>query len=160
MITALPRLMTVLALAATALVACASPRGAAAGSASITAADVDGTPPPAAHDAAPTGEPSASPATSTTSPGQPVCRISDAFGVTSELHLTWDGTAAKGFLRRLAPSGMSEDLPVRAERDGRKIIVDAPNETDLTAHVAVVGEHAGKRLMRVGGEGATWFRCE
>lgn len=145
------------ALAAVAFVACASPR--ASSTTTMTAADLAE---PAAREAP--GEPgeaaAAAPAAEEAPPGRLECRATDEFGVTHELHLDWSGATAKGVLRRTTPSGMTSERPVRAERYKGAILADEPNEKDLMRHAAIVGETNGKRMMRVGGEGARWSACE
>lgn len=176
----------ILVLAAASLVACASPKGGGPGAAALTAADVDAKEAPSSDGAlasaasASAEPPAAREASAASTAGDNplganvdrtsgealvpnaklVCTTKDEFGVTSELHLAWSGKEAEGYVRRFTPSGATDTVLVHAERDGAKIIVDKPGETDLTAHVAVVGEHSGKRLMRLGREGATWLRCE
>ena len=86
-----------------------------------------------------------------------MCKTKTAGDGTTELYLAWEGTAAKGVLRTVTPSGMVYAQPVRAERHQGKIIVDEPSSTDLAVHAAVVGQHAGKTYMR---RGDAWTACE
>lgn len=95
-----------------------------------------------------------------TGKGEVVCRVKDSFGVVNELSITWTSEGGKGWLKRITPSGMEEELRVRAERDRDLVIADTPNETDLMSHVAVVSRLHGKLQMRVGSPTPAWFPCE
>jgi len=126
------------------LVGCGASRSNGPAATTVTGADV------------PSSEPAAresSPGTSTPAPeGQLVCRAKNKLdGTTTELYLTWKDAHASGTLRHVAPSGYTEDRPVRAERHKSAIIVDEPNAEDLVDHAAVVGNSNGKRVMRVTG---------
>lgn len=91
--------------------------------------------------------------------GQLVCRTKSATG-TSELHLEWQGSSAKGTLHQMAPSGNVTDTSVRAERLNGMIVADDVHETDLVMHAAIVTERSGKKYMRLGDEKQTWLACE
>lgn len=144
-----------LATAATALFACASPP--ATSSPSLTAADVSEMP----SSREPVGSEGAAQPVDRAGPRNDViCRAKDAFGVVNELSITWTSAGGAGFLRRTTPSGMQEELRVRAERYRDLVIADAPNEEDLMSHLAVVGRHKGKLHMRVGGTSPAWVPCE
>lgn len=93
-------------------------------------------------------------------PGRLVCRAKDPFGVVNELVLEWQGSEAKGVLRRLTPSGNVEEQRVNAERYKGLVIADAPGETDLMNHVAIVDARAQKRMMRTGTSTISWSACE
>ena len=128
-----------------------------AGSTTITAADVASATPPGetqSATAAGAAAPSELPA------GQLVCRTQSRVEGTSELFLDWTGETATGSLRRVAPSGMVYVQPVRAERAGGMMIVDATCETDLVVHAAIVRQDNGKQLMRVGDGNQSWWACE
>ena len=84
-------------------------------------------------------------------PGELACRTTSIHEGTTELYLEWNGDAARGSLRTVAPSGNVTTERVRAERYKRMIVVDYPNAADLVTHAAVVGEDDGKKVMRVGG---------
>ena len=92
--------------------------------------------------------------------GELACRTTSVTEGTSELYLDWSGEVAKGVLRRVVPSGMVYVLPVRAERYKGAIIADAPAETDLVCHQAVVGQQDGKKYMRVGDRQQPWTLCD
>lgn len=143
--------------ASVALVACGSSSTANSAS-SLTAADVAGAAPAetAPAEAAPAAASTERPA----SKGEVVCRVKDSFGVVNELSITWTAEGGKGWLKRITPSGMEEELRVRAERDHDLVIADTPNETDLMSHVAVVSRLHGKLQMRVGSPSPAWFPCE
>lgn len=143
------------------LVACGS--SSTTNASALTAADVAGAAPAEASPAEPSPASTAPAATSSEKPaskGEVVCRVKDSFGVVNELSITWTSEGGKGVLRRITPSGMEEELRVRAERDHDLIIADAPNETDLMSHVAVVSRLHGKLQMRVGSPTPAWFACE
>jgi hypothetical protein len=142
--------------AATALAACARPPASAP---TTTAADLAATPgesTPAPREA--TGAPEAD-RSENADAGQLVCKTSGIFG-TSELFLEWNGTAAKGLLRRVAPSGMAYRQRVQAERANGMIVVDDAGETDLAVHAAVVRQVDGKQHMRLGDGPGAWSACQ
>jgi hypothetical protein len=99
-------------------------------------------------------EPAAPPA------GRLECRAKSPFGSTVELYLAWDGTAAKGTLRTLAPSGNVRDRVVRAERYNGRIIADDVNETDLVVHAATVAKQDGTTYLVLGGADQATLNCE
>lgn len=139
--------LSMFVLAVFALAGCGASRAAAPASTTVTAAEVAPEPaaprefsPPAKKDPAPEG--------------QLVCRTQSRDDGTTELYLTWKDDKASGTLRHIAPSGFTEDQPVRAERNKSAIIVDEPNAEDLVDHAAVVGNANGKRMMRVTGSPA------
>jgi hypothetical protein len=138
------------------LAACAStPR--AAGSASTTAADVVDPPAPKA---APSGALEAR-AGGAAPEGELICRATDAFGVTSELRIAWNGREGAGVLRQVAPSGMGSDTRIRAEREGDVLFADdVRSEPDLLVHTASVTRKDGKAYLRVGDAKQAWTRCE
>jgi len=145
-----------------ALVACGS-SSTTNNTSALTAADVAGpssasTTEAAPAEAKPEAATDAKPAAS--AKGEVVCRVKDSFGVVNELSITWTPEGGKGWLRRITPSGMEEELRVRAERDHDLVIADAPNETDLMSHIAVVSRLHGKLQMRVGSPTPAWFPCE
>lgn len=147
--------LSVLAVSAVALVGCARPL---TGTASTTAGDVAAASPVAGNERAVAVEEASDPAG--VPPGQLVCRAKSAVEGTSELYLEWNGEVAKGFVRRVVPSGMVYVQPVRAERFNSAIIADDPNTVDLVTHVAVVGHQDGKKYMRVGDRHQAWVLCE
>jgi hypothetical protein len=93
-------------------------------------------------------------------PGQLVCRASSIHDGTTELFLEWNGGAAKGTLRRTAPSGMVSQQNVRAERYKGMIVADDTLSTDLVVHAATVREHNGKPHIRLGESKQGWIACE
>jgi hypothetical protein len=138
----------------TSIVACSPVHTAAA--TTTTAADVSSASPtvPEAAPAAETEAPAPAP------PGQLVCRTKSVVDGTTEVFLEWNGSSAKGTLRREAPSGMVYVQRVQAERAASLIIVDEPSNEDLMSHAAVIGKQDGKTLMRLGGAGQPWTPCE
>ena len=92
--------------------------------------------------------------------GQLACRSTNAVDGTSELYLEWQGDAAKGTLRRTAPSGSITEQPVKAERYKDMIIADEPGSNDLVEHAATVRTHEGKPYIRFGGYKGGWLKCE
>ncbi len=94
--------------------------------------------------------------------GDLVCRTQTLREGTTELYLTWNDGAAKGYVRNVAPSGMVYVRPVHAERYKSMIIVDGPSEPDLASHTAVVSKdtQTGKPFMRVGDHANPWTACE
>jgi len=89
-----------------------------------------------------------------------VCRTKTSAEGTTELFLDWNGAAAKGVLRRTAPSGNVTLTNVRAERYNGQIIADDTQSTDLVVHAAAVREQGGKRLIRLGDWKQAWSACE
>ena len=140
-------------------VACAP---AQTGTTSITAADVEASsaptapPPPVAKESSPAVSPAS---TEEKVAGQVVCRTSGPSG-TAELVLSWDGTAARGSLELVGPSGHTTTQRVRAERYKGMIIADELSQLDLVTHAAVVTEKDGKKYMRVGDDKQPWVACE
>jgi hypothetical protein len=141
--------------------ACASaPRAAATSSTSTTAGEVSSlSSEPAARELSPEVEASGKSETSD-QPGQLACRTKSAIDGTSELYLEWNGTIARGVLKRVAPSGMVYVEPVKAERYKGAIIAGPPESIDLATHAAVVGSQNGKQYMRVGDSQQAWTACE
>src|SRR5438045_2479496 len=136
------------------LVGCGASRSNGPAATTVTGADVPSQA-PAAREASSSSTSSSTPAPE----GQLVCRAKNKLdGTATELYLTWKGASASGTLRHVAPSGYTEDRPVRAERHKSAIIVDEPNAEDLVDHAAVVGNSNGKRVMRV--TGGTTDACE
>jgi hypothetical protein len=139
--------------------ACASPRP-AANATSTTSAEV------AARSASPavekmTPEPSA-PAPSHADPdpaGQLVCRA-NVDGNDVRLFLDWDKETARGMLRSDAPSGMIHRRAVKAERYNDRVIVDEPEPSDLTVHVATLVDRQGAKKMQLGDVSQTWWDCK
>lgn len=130
------------------LVGCGASRSSTPAATTVTGADVGSE--PAARESSPSSSSSSS---STPAPeGRLECRAKNKLdGTTTELYLTWKEGSASGTLRHVAPSGYTEDRPVRAERHKSAIIVDEPNAQDLVDHAAVVGNSNGKRVIRVTG---------
>ena len=93
-------------------------------------------------------------------PGELACRATSPVDGTSELFLVWEEGAAKGVLRKVAPSGEKSAQKVRAERYDGMIVADDPHEEDLTVHAALVRPIKGKAHMRVGGSDQPWAACE
>jgi hypothetical protein len=93
-------------------------------------------------------------------PGELACRATSPVDGTSELFLVWEEGAAKGVLRKVAPSGEKSAQKVRAERYDGMIVADDPHEKDLTVHAALVRPIKGKAHMRVGGADQPWSACE
>lgn len=89
--------------------------------------------------------------------GALACRVQTRDEGTTELYLEWQGSVAKGVLRRIAPSGEVTTQRVRAERYQNMIIADDVGATDLAVHAATVAEVKGKTRMRVA-EG--WATCQ
>ena len=132
------------------LVGCAA-KGNAAGTTTMTAADV----PPAkssSEEAAPATReaPSSMAAKPEELPGQLVCKTSNHVDGVTELRLEWNGSSANGTIRTIAPSGETTVLHVKAERYRGMIVVDEPGQEDLVKHAAVVAPSNGKQAMRVG----------
>lgn len=143
-------------LASCSLVACAAGKSAPAANATTTAADLAA---PAAAEAAPT--PDRAEAPSVTSEGELVCRAKDAFGLTSELRVVWAGKQGTGVLRQTAPSGMTSELRIRAEREGELLFADDLRaEPDLLVHAASVTRRDGKGYIRLGDAKQPWSPCE
>jgi hypothetical protein len=143
---------TILALLALAVGACASQQG----TTTVTAADVG----PPTGQAKESSVQTSAKAQENAPAGKLACRSTTRDEGTVELYLDWNGKEAKGLLRRTAPSGMVSDLIVHAERVKDAIIADDPNSTDLVSHAAVVGEHGGKKYIRLGDSKQNWAPCE
>lgn len=151
------KLTLVPALAFVALAACAPARS--AGVTSTTAADVPGGP----SADAPTAKAAERETAGATrgDQGELVCRATDAYGVTSELRVTWRGKVGEGTLRQLAPSGMTSETRIRAEREGDVLFADdVKSEPDLLVHAASVTRKDGKGYIRLGDAKQPWSRCE
>jgi hypothetical protein len=88
-----------------------------------------------------------------------VCRAKSSSEGTFELALHWQGSAAKGSLRQIAPSGNVTTQTVHAERHDGMIIADDIHEKDLVVHAAVVQSQHGKNYMRTGSD-RPWLVCE
>ena len=129
-------------LSTSALVACAPPR--TESTTTLTAAEVA----PAAKEAPPPPD------------GQLVCRSTSVAEGTTELYLEWKGSAAKGTLRRVAPSGETHVQKVQAERYKGMIVADDTLSTDLAIHAATIREHNGKQRIRLGDAKQGWSVCE
>lgn len=144
-------LSSLAALLAAALFACAPPR--AASTTTTTSADA------VAHAEA---EPAPREAIAEPAPppGQLACRTVDAFGVRTSLWLEWSGSAARGVLRAVAPSGAVTERRVHAERYEDMLIIDDPGQVDLVDHVAVVRSAGGKKVVRLADAGDAWSTCE
>jgi hypothetical protein len=145
-----------------ALVACAGPR---AGMTTTTASPVAQEETHEAQDVLPTSarEAPAAAVTAAEAPatGDLVCRSKDAFGVSSELYITWSGKEGKGVLKQIAPSGMETETRIRAEREGNLLFADdVKSEPDLLVHTATVGKRDGKSFIRLGDMKAPWTACE
>ena len=115
---------------------------------------------PVTREAAPAAEVAEADGPAPAPPGQLVCRTKSVVDGTTEVFLEWNGSSAKGTLRREAPSGMVYVQRVQAERAASLIIVDEPSNEDLMSHAAVIGKQDGKTLMRIGGAGQPWTPCE
>jgi hypothetical protein len=136
-------LTVAVALAASAFAACAP----STSSARLTAADVPSA--PVSRESTP--DPHA---------GKLVCRTNSIQTGTAELFLDWNGTSARGTLRKVAPSGETSIQNVRAERYNGIIIADDMLTSDLVVHAAMVAEHKGKTHMRLGDWKQSWAVCE
>jgi hypothetical protein len=154
-----------LALTASAFVACApgaptiAPTNAPT---TTTAADVPGAAaePAAVEAPAPREASSSSDLEAEGVRGQLVCRTKSLFDGTSDLYLEWNAEGATGTLRRVAPSGMVYVQPVKAQRYKTMILVDEPSSEDLVTHAAVVASQNGKQHMRIGDADQRWTTCE
>ena len=143
-------------LASCSFFACAATKAGPAANATITAAEVG----PAAAEAPPPAAEEQS-ARSITGDGELVCRTKDAFGMVSELRVVWAGKQGTGVLRQTAPSGMTSELRVRAEREGDVLFADDLRaEPDLLVHAASVTRRDGKSHIRLGDAKQSWSPCE
>jgi hypothetical protein len=157
-----PYSSVVLALVASAFVACAPARAAeATAPTTTTGAEVSSASPEASEPAPAPASREASNAVDGDAPrGQLVCRTKSLVDGTSELYLEWNAEGATGTLRRVAPSGMVYVQPVKAQRYKTMILVDEPSSEDLVTHAAVVASQNGKQHMRVGDADQRWTTCE
>ena len=73
----------------------------------------------------------------------------------AEVYVDWK--SGKGTLRRVAPSGMTTDTAINAERYRGMIIADDVHSTDLVVHAAIVREHNGKQQVRL--DSSSWLTC-
>jgi hypothetical protein len=141
--------ITLSGLCALALAACAAPTS----QTTVTAASVPAPAAPYAKEAA-----AERTTTSPPGPGQLACRAETRDEGTTELYLDWQGSTAKGILRRIAPSGNVSEQTVTAERYKSLIIADDINATDLAVHAATIAEVGGKKRIRLA-EVSAWADC-
>lgn len=145
--------LVIVALAASALAACAEARPAPT---TVTAADVKASEPVAeATPAAKEAEPAPAPPSESA-----VCRTKRPGGGTTELVLEWSGDEAKGFLRTTGASGNVTIQKVRAQKHKGMIVADDPNAADLVDHAALVRAQDGKQYMLLSDHEQIWSVCE
>jgi hypothetical protein len=92
--------------------------------------------------------------------GQLACKSRSMAEGKAELYLDWNGSSARGTLRREAPSGMVSVQNIRAERYKGMVIADDTLSTDLVVHAATLREHNGKKYIRLGDYKQAWLACE
>lgn len=92
--------------------------------------------------------------------GELVCRAKTQFEGTVELYLDWKNGAAKGIVRRVAPSGDVHVTKVTAEKYKDAIVADDPASNDLAVHAAMVQMHNGRNHIRLGDWKQPWAPCQ